>query len=321
MSPASPHSTYVRDTALPGEWRAAGPHTVALAYAGATFTFRGLSSVQADTARRKFAPLLAAAAAHDAPPLAAEVDVGIADGSRFLRPDTRAWEYVLGISYAAERITVSGMRFLAVIERGGATHRQPMRARLVTDLVDDADFIDPFENLFRVLVAYAVLHRGGLVLHSAGFVDGERGFVGFGHSGAGKTTLTGLVASLGLEVLSDELNALVWDGATPRLLALPFAGDYGQARADGRTVDLQALYRLRQAPDPRAVPLSRATQVAELIASAPFVNGDPAESDRVWQNATALVGKVPVRALEFAKDTRFLEAIRTDQAAPSRIHV
>ena len=351
------HDFYVRSTdALPSA-RAAGNHRLRLRFANATYEFEGLSAFQRDVAAKKFGALLETEGASDtaetAGTEAARVAVKVAPPELFHAVATRGWEYVLGISHGPKDVVLSGMRFFAHIERdaslclpgggpldssgGGpldASGGGPLRATLYTDLTDHADFIDPFENVFRALVAYEIARRGGLVLHSAGFAYGGAGFasggagaasggagyVCFGHSGAGKTTLTGMAQGLGLEILSDELNALVWNGERPQILALPFAGDFGHARSDGRTVDVVGLYRLRQAPDPRILPLSRAVQVAELIASSPFVNGDPETADLVLSNASRLVRAVPVKALEFAKDTRFWETIRRD-TTPQEHHV
>ena len=64
------------------------------------------------------------------------------------------------------------------------------------------------ENVLRVLLAFAALERGAVMLHSAALVAGNRAAVLFGHSGAGKSTSGAPALERGLSVISDDLNLL-----------------------------------------------------------------------------------------------------------------
>ncbi|MCA9603868.1 MAG: hypothetical protein KC417_17675, partial [Myxococcales bacterium] len=115
-----------------------------------------------------------------------------------------------------------------------------------------------------------------------------------------------------LEILSDELNAIVPTNDGAMVIAMPFAGDFGRARADARAVPLRAIYRLVQAPVARVEPLRTAEQVAYLAGSCPFLNGDPLGAEMVLSNAETLVARVPVKTLAFPKDARAWRAIQSD---------
>lgn len=280
----------------------AGDQSLRLAFAGHSFEFVGLTAAQAAHVTARFGPLLVT----DTTPTH-RVTVRTAPASAFAELNTVGWEYELATSHFPNHILVSGMRFTARIDRA-----IPMKVSLWTDLSDSPDFLDPFENVFRVLACYEIARAGGLVLHSAGFAHGDRGFVCFGHSGAGKTTLTGIADSLGLEILSDELNAIVVDGDSVTLVPMPFAGDFGRAKLTQQTMPLRALYRIMQSSDPSIEPVATASAVALLTGSSPFVNGDPHVGDLVLSNAVRLAKKIPVKILKFAKDERFWQTIQND---------
>ena len=88
-------------------------------------------------------------------------------------------EYRIAVAHAAERIAVAGIGFTANLDRS------PFRAQMHTCLSDDW-FLGAFENVFRVLACYRLYSEGGLVLHSAAFTDGARGFLFSGALGCWK---------------------------------------------------------------------------------------------------------------------------------------
>jgi hypothetical protein len=98
----------------------------------------------------------------------------------------------------------------------------------------------PFPSLnafFRIVCSYALLEKGGLLLHASSVVSGGRAFAFVGHSGAGKTTMARLAAPR--PVLSDEVTALrprARGGASSSPPAFdcfptPFWGDMERVRA------------------------------------------------------------------------------------------
>ena len=120
----------------------------------------------------------------------------------FMRRPAGPVEYRIALAHGDDSIAVAGIGFTANIDR------IPLRAQMQTCLTDDW-FLDAFENLFRVIACYRLFGEGALVMHSAAFTDGARGFLFCGRSGAGKTTLCGLAEELELDILSDELNAVM----------------------------------------------------------------------------------------------------------------
>jgi len=67
----------------------------------------------------------------------------------------------------------------------------------------------PVETVLKVMLARALMRRGGLLVHGVAVAHHGRAALFTGHSGAGKSTLGALWAGAGGELLSDELVA-VW---------------------------------------------------------------------------------------------------------------
>lgn len=145
-------------------------------------------------------------------------------------------------------------------------------------------------------------HHHALWLHATGLVLNGNGYVFFGPSGAGKTTLS-MLARDRAEILSDE-NVIVRCGADgPQLISTPFWGfntPIDLIRRTRRTVPLRALFALRHTPDFQVRPLSAAEAVLVLLATEKVAT-ERVDSAAAWLNtAEQLVQQAPIYQLEFA---------------------
>ncbi len=280
----------------PGAVPSFGTESLELRIAGIDFRIAGLDSAGRAILERHLRGFEGAAAAH-------AIDVALlrAAPDRFLSFDTRGWEYDLDLDHAQDAVRVAGLRFEARIEREG------LHSRLVT-CARPEQLPGVVENLLRMLVAYALVARGGVLLHAAGVADGDRARVFFGVSGAGKTTLSRLAHDAGRRILSDDMVALSPQDGRVYALAIPFAGDF-RAAAPHDAHDLQEILRLRQAPAHALVPLRQSDAVASLLKCTPFVNRDPFVADRLLGNLDALLRGAPAQELAFAPRPGFLELL------------
>lgn len=267
-----------------------GGRRLGLDLAGGPYVVSGLSEELASAVATRFAPLVGEAPSAALP----DVEVFRVAPSDFRRVATAGWEYRLDFDLREGALRLAGldlMARLAPLPRG--------RAALWTPAGDGPRFLGTFENLLRVLVAYRLLGEGGVLLHSAGIVAHGRAYVFFGHSGAGKTTFSGLSARAGHDVISDELN-LLWtlpDGV--RVESLPFAGDFGQRCRPRTTYPLGGLFLLEKGPPAARRPLSLARGVAALAACSPVVNTDPHRSPVLLENLERLARASRPEALAF----------------------
>ncbi len=264
-------------------------------FAGSRYRFAGLNPEQDELVRSRFESLLCR---DDAAP---DVCIDIhhtPNAAAFMRRPAGPVEYRIALAYGDDNIAVAGIGFTAKVDRS------PLGAQMQTCLSDDW-FSGAFENLFRVVASYRLFSEGALVLHSAAFTDGARGFLFCGRSGAGKSTLCSLADELDLEILSDELNAIMPSSGSFELLAMPFAGDFGAEPRPHPPYALTGLLGLSQSAAPSLSVCSKAEAVSRIVASCPFVNSDPLLVDGLTSRVAQLVAAVPVRILSFSKDPRF----------------
>ncbi|MGB8332792.1 MAG: hypothetical protein WCE62_21890 [Polyangiales bacterium] len=273
--------------------------------AASRYRFAGLSPEQVELVRPKFEALLC----RDDRRSDVDIDVHqIPDPAGFMRRPPGPSEYRIALAHGADSVSVAGIGFTANVDR------RPLRAQMQTCL-NDKWFLGAFENLFRVLACYRFFGTGALVMHSAAFTDGARGFLFCGRSGAGKTTLCSLADELELSILSDELNAITPANGAFELQAMPFAGDFGGVPKRHPPYPLTGLLGLAHGTTPLVRRCSKAEAVSRIVASCPYINADPVLVDVLSSRVADLVERIPFRILSFAKDTRFWRVL--DHEYPS----
>ena len=276
-------------------------------FAGSRYRFAGLNPEQEAIVRPRFESLLCR---DDAAP---DVCIDIhhtPNAAAFMRKPAGPVEYRIAVTYGDDNIAVAGIGFTAKVDRS------PLGAQMQTCLSDDW-FSGAFENLFRVLACNQLFSDGALVVHSAAFTDGARGFLFCGRSGAGKSTLCSLADELDLEILSDELNAIMPSSGSFELLAMPFAGDFGAEPRPHPPYALTGLLGLSQGAAPSMSVCSKAEAVSRIVASCPYVNADPMLVDELTSRVADLVERTQVRILSFSKDTRFWSVLNHEYRIPT----
>lgn len=116
-----------------------------------------------------------------------------------------------------------------------------------------------FETFLRQIFLLESYRRGGLVLHSVAFAEGDDVVVSCGASETGKSTLAAMLREY-FTVYSDEMNVVAADG---RVWGLPFRGT-GVERAKAGGGALRALAFHRRGRKFAAVPLKAADAAREL---------------------------------------------------------
>jgi hypothetical protein len=182
---------------------------------------------------------------------------------------------------------------------------------------------DPVRSpLDRILLMNHLATRGGIIVHSAGLMLDGAGYVFPGVSGAGKTTLCGLLTDGGLGdgLLSDDRTILRTDaGGGFRVWGTPWPGDAGIAR--NASAPLRALCFLVQDDAPALVPLSPAAAAKRLfaVASCPWYMREGISG--VLDTVDQLVSTVPSVEFHFPRDAGAVGLLRgyateLDSASP-----
>lgn len=197
------------------------------------------------------------------------------------------------------------------------------RIELADDPIGGEYFL---ENALRQIAQTMLADRGAVLLHAAGIVtpDGERALAFAGRSGAGKSTISALLAGAGGEVLSDDLVLLETRGprrgaaeTAPRLSSTPFYGTCPPARRAPRSVPLAQFFLLEQAPVAELARVPEAgSAVALLLANVPFTGCfDRAHRERVLATLLTAVRRTPVGRLRFRKDLSMLPLLPWERGA------
>jgi hypothetical protein len=242
-----------------------------------------------------------------------------APAADFVDLDTRGWEYTLDLGHTERSVHIAGLRLMARLDwtpglSGG------LAGGLWTPEVAGEEWTSVLENFLRLLAAYRLLAAGGLLLHSAGVTDGDSAWLLLGPAGAGKTTASRLCLAAGAEVLSDDLNAVIFkpcgEGEAPRVARLPFTGDLGERQGspgEPGSYPLQGVVRLRQGPGVGLVPLSRASALAAIMAASPYANRDPFRREALLGVCERLALAVPAWELTFSLEADLWSILRAVQ--------
>jgi len=208
-------------------------------------------------------------------------------------------------------------------------------ARLLLSSTQPLEDVDYF---LRVAYALLALRAGGLLFHAAGIVRKGRGYLFFGHSGSGKTT----VAKLSPDdlVLSDDLVLLVPEGQRWVVHATPFWNPpltssplrppsplptlrlrSGQALGEGkggwgvgvRAAPLAAMFCLAQDREVYLEEMGQGQALAELVANAPVIPGDPVRSRSLLELGQRLLCHLPIYRLHFLPDASFWNVVEAQE--------
>lgn len=199
-------------------------------------------------------------------------------------------------------IEIDGIGFQAVIN-----FKPQLRGLLWAHDGDLLATLTVFENYLRIFAAYAILMRGGLLLHSAGIVADNQAYLFMGCSGAGKTTLSRLALAEGVKILSDDINIVIpsqQGGYT--VGAVPFAGELGHDSLEqsGR-YPLKGLFWLEKSLALSYEKISASGQLAKVLACCPVVNADARQLDRILATGACLLSSTPMYLLRFRRDDAF----------------
>ncbi len=305
MHELSHHACFLNDwpahTFDPAGATAMGDDTRCIRFADTQFCFEGLDGALAEAFDSHYAGLQ-----NDGAGSKADVTLRYCRpaGDVFATPDTAGWQYDLTLSFDDRSVVMCGMNYLMHWKREASRASVLVGPRL-------SDPLDVLENPFRLACAYRLLSTGGVMLHSAGFASGAQAAVCWGRSGAGKSTLSGLVQQAGMQVLSDELNALLPGANHTRVQAMPFAGDLGRSNAPLQAYELKGLFFLQQAAAPSLSALGDGRALGTMSAAAPFVNTDPIVHERLFDALGGLLSGYSAKVLAFPKSPEAAHFVRT----------
>jgi hypothetical protein len=163
------------------------------------------------------------------------------------------------------------------------------------------------DAVLRIVHTLVLAKQGGFLLHAASAIRNGKAFLFAGVSGAGKTTISGLVPA-DATLLTDEISYLRKHDDGYVAYGTPFTGELAKL-GENTFAPVAALYLLTKGPENRIEPVAVADAGRELLANMLFFAEDPELVHRVFQTACDFVGRVPVYRLTFVPDARVWEMI------------
>jgi hypothetical protein len=198
-------------------------------------------------------------------------------------------EYFAGIRYPRRRSGHGNGEWQGVLRAGSTWERVTLTERRVGRAWQSLLNSGAGELVLRTRILFA----NGLVFHASGIDDNGRGILFAGHSGAGKSTQTGLwAAEKGVVVMNDDRIAVRISTAGALCYGTPWGGAVNIAR--NHRAPLSAVVILEQGPENRIMPLGSAAAAPFLAARAFLPHWDGSLMKRALENLNKILAAVPV---------------------------
>jgi len=165
------------------------------------------------------------------------------------------------------------------------------------------------EYYFRVLISLIAFKTNGLLIHSAGVVHNEKGYVFTGHSGSGKTTITYL--SKDKIVLNDDLLLIIPGNEDWLVYATPFSKDKSRSIFPS-PIKISGIFFLQQDYHVYIEEINLGEALAEFVANVPVINSSPKFSVQLLERSHNLLNTLPFYRLHFRKDDSFWSIIDSE---------
>jgi len=164
-----------------------------------------------------------------------------------------------------------------------------------------------FDSWLRVFVTLYGLDKNALLIHSSGLCLYGSGYIFPGRSGAGKSTITGILGKK--NALSDEIVMLTSEG--PRMLAssTPFWGELKMGAHKKRTCRPKGLYFIKHGSKLSAEKISRADALKKLLATVLFFSKENIKVSKMLSLCALACGKIPAYTLAFPLGVKRKELI------------
>ncbi|HOX27196.1 MAG TPA: hypothetical protein PLL30_15785 [Candidatus Krumholzibacteria bacterium] len=208
----------------------------------------------------------------------------------------------------AKTLTADGFDIAGGLIRGRFDRRSGTGELHVKTILTSGRLTRVFEQILYQ-AWHSARERAGYdacLIHSAGVIHADRGFLFVGASEAGKTTVARL--SRDRIVLNDEMNLVEFEPGGPRLVGTPFNGHFRDKGAGA--APLAAVLLLEHGPEHRldvVGPGAAASAIGGQVAPPVGLDGigGGGTTQAMLEAGSRLVEAAPVRRLRFLPDAGF----------------
>jgi hypothetical protein len=162
--------------------------------------------------------------------------------------------------------------------------------------------------LVEVCLLTRLAREGGLLLHSAGILSPEGGYIFTGQSGAGKSTLSGFFDAHGASVLSDERMIIRKSGEAFLIHGTPWVGSGAYARNESGL--LTELFCIRHGAQHQIENLTHGAVLALILPQCFLPYWDRSAMESTMAFVSDLITHVPCQRLRFAKQPDVVDYIQ-----------
>ncbi len=166
--------------------------------------------------------------------------------------------------------------------------------------------VEQVEYYLRLVVALLAYEAGGMLFHAAAVVHRGRGYVFFGCSGSGKSTVARL--SPQEVILNDDLVLLKHGISAWNVYSTPF-WNRNSIRPAVDFAPVAGLYHLVKSENIYLEPLPAPFAVAEMLSCIPVVNADMGRTATLIDRCQKILEFTPAYRLHFLRDVSFWHVV------------
>jgi len=170
--------------------------------------------------------------------------------------------------------------------------------KVLLKCVDDSAL---FDRALRIIISEKLNTENGLLIHGAAIKDGSRGYLFFGKSDAGKTTISNLSHSAGKEVLTDELSIVKQTKKGFTLYSTPFGGTFHR-NPESASCPLNTIVNPVQADTFAVRKENPEDLLIPFLQTAMLFNYSPEANRRAFFTAQECIAQSSACSIEFRKN-------------------
>ena len=201
------------------------------------------------------------------------------------------------------RPKVSHLDHQVLLQRSDFAGCLDMRTRRGRNIFRKNMEIIAVESFLRICYSFLAVDHEGLLLHSAGVLRGDNGYIFPGPSGTGKSTIASL-ATAKETVLSDEMVVVRKREGDYLVYSTPFYGS-NESTGQNRGACLKAAFLPVKDDEVYLKEAGPAQALAKLLASVLFFSQEPSLNRRLMDIGTDVVAQIPFYEMHFRRDDSF----------------
>ena len=164
-----------------------------------------------------------------------------------------------------------------------------------------------FDSLLRIVFSMISIEEEGFLLHSAALKENGNGYVFFGPSQSGKSTIARF-AERNYQVLSDELNIIRKIGHEFRVFGTPFIGT-NSAEGINNNSCLKGLFLPYKDTRTYLKRMDKSNVLRQLLTNTLFFGCRNQLAEKLFNLCNNLIDNIPCFELHFTLDNSFLRLI------------